>query len=259
MSVRMLVAAHKRADMPRDPLYLPVRVGHALSSDDFGYQRDDVGPNISNLNRSYCELTAVYWAWKNLSADAYGLSHYRRYFIGSSAGPNGSSVLSASEASALMASHDVVLARRRRYVVESVESHYRHAHHGSDLDVLAGVLEDLSPDFLPAYRRVLGRRSLSLYNMFLMRSDVFEEYASWLFPVLEAASARIENDSRTVFQQRTMGYLGERLLNVWVAGRPELRVEHRKIVNVEGDPVVTKVAGLLARKFGFVTPSERQS
>ena len=40
---------------------------------------DDEGDNISQKNKTYCELTAQYWAWKNEDADYYGFFHYRRY------------------------------------------------------------------------------------------------------------------------------------------------------------------------------------
>ena len=42
--------------------------------------RDNTGDNISVKNKSYCELTTQYWAWKNTDYDYYGFCHYRRYF-----------------------------------------------------------------------------------------------------------------------------------------------------------------------------------
>ena len=65
--------------MPQDDMYLPVHVG-ASGKNDLGYTKDNTGENISELNPSFCELTGLYWAWKNLDADYIGLAHYRRHF-----------------------------------------------------------------------------------------------------------------------------------------------------------------------------------
>lgn len=248
MPITMLIASHKSASMPTDSMYVPIHVGHALNPVDLGFQRDDEGDNISSKNKSYCELTALYWAWKNGTADAYGLSHYRRYFVGTMAGPNGSKILSPAEADGLLSQFDVILGKPRNYVVETIDSHYRNGHYGEDLDVLRATIERMHPEYLTAYDQVFSGRKLSLYNMLLMRHEAFDAYASWLFPLLAEVESQIDESDRSSYQQRTMGYLGERLLNVWVAAHSELQVNERKIVNTDGEPKLKKAIGLIKRK-----------
>ena len=248
----MLVATHKSADVPADDFHLPVHVGHALNPVDLGYQPDDTGPNISAANPSYCELTAVYWAWHNTDSDAIGLSHYRRYFRGSQPGPHGTSILSRAEAGRLLADADVVLAKPRNYVITTIDGHYRLGHHGADLDVLRSVLASYAPEALPAYERVFGGRRLSQFNMFLMRRATFEAYAGWLFPLLEEVDRRLDGSvERTAYQQRTIGFLAERLLSVWAYSDPRRRVATHPIVNTEGEPRVRKGAELVGRRLGL--------
>ena len=79
MNIKILVATHKQYWMPEDSVYLPIHVGRKDKSD-IGYIGDHTGDNISSKNANYCELTGLYWAWKNLDADYIGLVHYRRYF-----------------------------------------------------------------------------------------------------------------------------------------------------------------------------------
>lgn len=67
--VKILVACHKPGEVYHDDVYIPMHVGRAVSkfkdemADMLG---DDTGDNISEKNAKYCELTAQYWAWKNL-------------------------------------------------------------------------------------------------------------------------------------------------------------------------------------------------
>lgn len=80
-SIKILVAHHKQGLIIKSDEYLPIHVGKSLHKDlDLGIQGDNDGENISDENPIYCEMTAWYWAWKNLKADYIGLCHYRRYF-----------------------------------------------------------------------------------------------------------------------------------------------------------------------------------
>ena len=81
-NIKIFVSCHKPGiHFPDNTLLQPIHVGAALSSIVIpGVQRDDDGDTISEKNKSYCELTGQYWAWKNTSADYYGFLHYRRYF-----------------------------------------------------------------------------------------------------------------------------------------------------------------------------------
>ena len=63
-----------------NPLYVPVRCGAVYDDrENIEMLGDDTGENISEKRMSFCEFTVMYWAWKNIKADYYGLCHYRRY------------------------------------------------------------------------------------------------------------------------------------------------------------------------------------
>lgn len=251
----MLVATHKSAPVPSGDFYLPVHVGHTLNPIDLGFQPDDDGENISAANGSYCELTAVYWAWKNLESDIVGLSHYRRYFAGEAVGPGGNSILSRRQAVQLMEHNTIVLAKPRNYVIESIETHYRHGHYGEDLDILRDVLSSRSPELRPALETVLAGRRASLYNMMLMRWPEFDSYCTWLFDILAGVENRIDNGNRNSYQQRTFGFLGERLLNVWaLASESRVQVARVPVINTEGEPTVRKGIAMLRRRFAPAQP-----
>lgn len=80
-NIKILISCHKKTEYIKNAILQPIQLGCALSNKYFpDMLHDDDGENISNLNSMYCELTAQYWAWKNLDADYYGFCHYRRYF-----------------------------------------------------------------------------------------------------------------------------------------------------------------------------------
>lgn len=99
-TVKILVGYHRPAVLLKDEVLTPIHLGRALateaskdgsmSKEDYQWMLDnmigdDTGENISEENRKYCELTALYWAWKNYdklgNPDYVGFMQYRRHFI----------------------------------------------------------------------------------------------------------------------------------------------------------------------------------
>lgn len=252
-SVSIMVAAHKEYEFPQDSGYLPIQVGRALAQKQLDIVGDDSGENISHLNRSFCELTGLYWIWKNQKSDFYGLAHYRRYFCPVSASGilvAGKQVASSAELVSLLENHEVLLSKPRNYWIESVRKHYENAHNASDLAVLQQVMMELHPDYSQAFDRVMARTSVCLYNMFFMRAELFEGYCQWLFSILFEVERRIPYQSYGPYQGRVFGFMAERLLNVWVEKNvPAGKVKHLPVINLEGENLIKKAVGLLERKF----------
>ena len=251
MDIKVMVAAHKPYWMPEDDVYLPVQVGAAgKASIAPGWQRDDEGENISALNPYYCELTALYWAWKNLRADYVGLCHYRRYFghglpWGSLEGKK-AALFTRADYEGLLAGADIILPKKRNYYIETVYSQYAHAHRAGDLDELRGIIAGRCPEYLEAWARVMASRRLYILNMFVMRREDFRSYCAWLFPLMDEFASRV--DLADPHASRLFGFLGERLLNVWLAGK-SLRIAEVPVVMLERVDWLKKGRAFLRRKF----------
>lgn len=241
--IKMLVATHKEYSISEDDLYLPIHVGAALHDYSLPFITDSTGENISEKNQNYCELTAVYWAWKNLKSDYIGLCHYRRYFCGS-----GRKILTLSEVEKLLQETPVLLPKKRNYFIETNYSQYAHAHHEEDLVLLRNLLLEKEPDYIPAFDATMKRTSGHRFNMFLMRWDIFDAYCTWLFPVLEEVENRVDISNYDAYNARVFGFLGERLLDVWLETN-NIETSDIPYVFTEKQNWLKKGFAFLSRKF----------
>lgn len=250
MDIKIIVATHKKCEMPSDSLYYPVQVG-AEGKANIGYQRDCEGENISSKNPYYCELTGVYWAWKNLHADYVGLVHYRRMFRirrPVSKDQKMECILDSVEAENLLREHDLVLPRRRNYIIESVYGHYCHTHHQHDLDMAGTVLQELYPDYYPTYVKRMRCSWAHMFNMFIMKWELFDQYCSWIFPILEELETRLDLTGYTPFEARVYGRISELLLDVWV-DKNHLSYKEIPFIYIGKVNWGKKIGGFLEAKF----------
>lgn len=215
-NIKICVATHKTYRMPTEEMFLPIHVG-AKGKDDIGYTRDDSGDNISEMNPKCCELTGMYWMWKNVEADYYGLVHYRRYFSNGKKNKDPfENIIEKDELEKLLKKYKVVLPKKRKYYIESLYSHYGNTHYAEHLDVTRDILMEMCPEYVEKYDKVMKRTYAHMFNMFVMKKDVFRRYCEWLFPILFELDRRIDASQYDAFQKRYLGRVSELLLDVWI-------------------------------------------
>ena len=157
-NIKIIVATHQKYRMPEDSMYLPIHVG-AEGNDNIGYKKDNTGENISLKNPYFCELTGLYWAWKNLDAEYIGLTHYRRHFTVSSKIPNNEAdkfkiILSQNELEKRLKKADIILPKKREYFIETLYSHYKHTMYVEPLDETRKIIEEKCPKYLKEFDKL---------------------------------------------------------------------------------------------------------
>lgn len=244
MDIKILVVTHKPYWMPEDKIYLPIQVGFG---EELGFQRDNTGDNIAGKNKNYCELTALYWAWKNLKADYIGLAHYRRHFSLNKKHDKHLAPVTGSDVAPLLEKYEVLLPKKRHYYIETTYSQYIHAHHKEDLDTAETIIKEKYPDYLEAFNEVMGKTSGHRFNMFIMKKDVFDDYCKWLFSILFELESRLDISNYSSNDARVFGFVGERLLDVWMVKN---KVGYKDIpyVFMEKQNWVKKGSAFLKRK-----------
>ncbi|EPR1454513.1 TPA: DUF4422 domain-containing protein [Citrobacter koseri] len=250
--MKIFIVSHKRFDFPINEKFMPIKVGFADEFIAESFVLDSSGNNISNLNSSFCELTAAYWIWKNSQEDVVGLAHYRRYFASSKSDlkVKGKRIASPEEMMALLKEADILIARPRNYYITSIKNHYIHAHHESDYTQLRDEIALQHPEYLSDFDSIMGGTKISLYNMFVCKKSLIDEYFEWLFPVLFALEQKIDYQNYDAYQKRVFGFMAERLFNVWLHHhRENLRIKYMPVVNIDGENILLKGIGLLKRHF----------
>lgn len=249
MDIKIMVATHKKYWMPKDDIYLPIHVGKH-GKEYIGYIGDDTGDNISYKNNNYCELTALYWAWKNLKNDYVGLAHYRRHYTTKSSrilGGEYKGVLNRRELEEILRCADVVLPNKQKYYIETNRSQYNHAHNKRDLEMTENIVREIFPEYSSAFSYIMNKRSSHMFNMFIMKKRYFDEYCAWLFFVLFELERRIERNG-LLAEPRLYGFIGEKLLDIWIETK-KLPYKEIDFVFMEKQNWLKKGGMFLKRKF----------
>lgn len=252
-NIKVIVAAHKKYQMPENEMYIPVQVGAEGKEKIEGYTQDNTGDNISSKNPYFCELTGLYWVWKNLDADFIGIVHYRRYFTNAKKIPKEENekfkiVLTQNDAKNILENSDVILPKKRNYYIENLYSHYEHTMYVETLDETRKIIEERYPEYLGEFDKLHKRTSAHMFNMFIMKKEILNEYCTWLFDILFELEKRTDASKYDSFHARFYGRISELLLDVWI-NKNQIKYEEVKVMDMQKINWWKKGTSFLRAKF----------
>ena len=214
--------------------YSYIKVGSSKFEADFD---DSAGDSIAHMNANFCELTALYWLWKNHKLDSgsiLGLGHYRRlmtndlFFNILSKKP-----LPISAAKNFLRDNDLILPRKVP-IFSGIYKHYEESHQIEDLQLMLQTLEAIHGLNVKSTLGFLKNQKWAyLFNMIICRKNLLDAYCSWLFPVLFEVHARLNYSHRNSYQARAIGFLAERLFNVWIWQNSNLRIKELPVSRLD--------------------------
>ncbi|MDI2112654.1 DUF4422 domain-containing protein [Commensalibacter nepenthis] len=235
-TVKILLCHHKQAPYVKNECFVPIHVGKEISKVSLDYCiGDNTGDNISAKNKSWCELTALYWAWKNLDADYYGLMHYRRYLhfkqddnnfyiinqISETEIENGG--WDAENITRFCSQYDIITAPIWGIHPVGANHHlmtgydfYAKEHYSKDLDIVIEIIKEKYPQFYFSLLDTLANKHCFFGNIAIMKKKYFHEYCDFIFGVLSEAEKKIDISSYDSYQYRIWGFIAERLTNCYV-------------------------------------------
>lgn len=250
--IKIIIATHKKYQMPKEDIYMPIQVGRE-GKEDIGYTPDNTGDNISSKNAFYCELTGLYWAWKNLNADYIGVTHYRRHFTCLKKIPKVEDekfkvLLNREQTEKILNQTDIILPKKRKYYIENLYDHYKHTMHIEPLNETRKIIEEQYADYLEEFDKLHKRTSAHMFNMFIMKKQYLDKYCDWLFKILFELEKRIDPKLYDSFHARYMGRISELLLDVWI-NTNKLSYKEVKVIDMQKINWIKKGTAFLLAKF----------
>jgi hypothetical protein len=234
----ILVCCHNKQNILETKNIKPILVGAEISKLDIYPYKDNIGDdNISIRNPNYNELTAMYWAWKNLSADItnIGFFHYRRYLsLRNTIAPakflTNARILmeyvfgySQNLIEKLSQEFDIILPLKQKPTLINkgvaknlnMGEHFVRAHSQKVVDEVRNIILEKMPEYKTALEVSLNEKSCYFKNIFIMKKEYFNNYMTFMFNVLFEFEARNKNNE-IASQARINGFIAERLINIYV-------------------------------------------
>lgn len=232
---KILVAYHDDFEIVRNEILEPIQTGQSLKYIDLGIMKDNKGDNISSENFKYSELSAVYYMWRNMEFDYYGLFHYRRllnlndeieyktfyddYIVLESLNNDYEKYgLNKENVDKLMKQYDLVVPKVFFLGTETLYEHYKNAegHYIEHLDEALKVLLEKYPEYSTVAYESMESHYGHFFDLFIMKKELFNHYCNWLFPILKKVDVKFKFEGKDWYESRYLGYIAERLFTIYL-------------------------------------------
>ena len=249
-NIKIFLSYHKPSTLLKNEIFTPIHVGRALQTkrSDFNNKwltenliGDDEGENISNKNPNFCELTAQYWAWKNLpkSIKYVGFMHYRRHLNFTNTkfpinmwGLNERKELDSDyikyfglnteNVKKVVSKYDIVTVEKWDVTNAGTKNNYDHYAssdpklHIKDYDLALDILYKKYPEYKQSAETYNNSKYGYYTNIFVMRRDIFNKYCEWLFDILFEVEKQTDISNYDFQEARIYGYISEWLFGIFI-------------------------------------------
>ena len=264
--LKILVSYNKPSTLIKNDLFIPIHVGRdlkykesnycELNSDEYNWLLenmigDNTDNNISYKNKEYYELTAIYWAWKNYekigNPDYIGIMHSRRLLnisietknyeifdfnekISNSIGFNKNNIDN------ILTNYDIILSEicdvHPWGLPDQIMNNYNfycRNHIKNDIDKIINIINADYQNYKIDTCKYLNDTKSLLFNIFIMKKEIFLEYCEWLFAILFKYESMIDNID--ISQNGNMLYISEMLLNIFIYNYIRVNKSNRIMYN----------------------------
>lgn len=232
MSGKIFVVTHVKPEKNLPEGYDYIGVGN--QNLDLPYS-DKTGESIAHLNPYFSELTAIYWIWKNYTChpdDFVGIMHYRRVLVDGWLSVLTKSPIDIQNVEKILAAKDLIVPEKT-YLPPDAYRNYAAEHDESDLNLVLSIAEVKDGAAKGAYLQFFkGLKTAHICNMLICKKRIFDDYCSWLFPILFESLEKINPEGRDAYQKRVFGFLSERLFNVWFNSK-NLSAEQLRMIRTD--------------------------
>ena len=106
--------------------------------------------------------------------------------------------------------------KKQRYYIETIYKHYSHTHYEKDLRLVREILLDKYTEYISSWDKQMRSTSAHMFNMFVMKRELYDDYCSFIFPILFELQEKVDVSNYDAFQARLFGRITELLLDVWI-------------------------------------------